>query len=126
MMEWNTDYFVPYVEEGKERGFWRKIEYPFCVACGELSQNYIQLPYGSDFDGMYLCSDCIRTFVDPAIRVRRGDDLQDGSNRDVPFFKNIMCQGCERMGAYDFMGDYLCLNCADVEWVSDGADDGDV
>lgn len=31
--------------------------------------------------------------------------------KDVPFDKNAKCDNCGRKGAFDFMGDYLCVNC---------------
>lgn len=32
--------------------------------------------------------------------------------RDVPYDPDLVCEGCNRVGAYDFMGDYLCDRCA--------------
>lgn len=34
-------------------------------------------------------------------------------NRDVPFDDEAKCDSCGQLGAYDFMGDYLCPNCAE-------------
>ena len=33
-------------------------------------------------------------------------------SRDVPFEENILCESCGKTGAYDFMGDFLCMECA--------------
>jgi len=33
--------------------------------------------------------------------------------REVPFKKTAICDECGETGAYDFMGDYLCQDCAD-------------
>ena len=33
-------------------------------------------------------------------------------NRDVPFDSMEICDICGKQGAYDFMGYYLCLDCA--------------
>ena len=32
--------------------------------------------------------------------------------RIVPFDKDAVCDVCGQVGAYDFMGDYLCGKCA--------------
>ncbi len=32
-------------------------------------------------------------------------------NRTIPFVTNVMCDFCGILGAYDFMGDYLCEKC---------------
>ncbi len=32
--------------------------------------------------------------------------------RDIPFKKDKVCDDCGKVGAYDFMGDYLCPECA--------------
>jgi len=32
-------------------------------------------------------------------------------SRDVPFDKDAICDGCGAKGAFDFMGDYLCVDC---------------
>lgn len=34
------------------------------------------------------------------------------SDRDVPFDPDAVCDICQRVGAYDFMGDLLCPECA--------------
>jgi hypothetical protein len=34
-------------------------------------------------------------------------------NRDVPFDKDEECDLCGEIGAYDFMGDYVCPACLD-------------
>ena len=31
--------------------------------------------------------------------------------RDVPFDEDATCDNCGAKGAYDFMGDFLCLKC---------------
>jgi uncharacterized Zn ribbon protein len=33
--------------------------------------------------------------------------------REVPFDETAHCEECGAHGAYDFMGDYLCPECAD-------------
>ena len=33
------------------------------------------------------------------------------TDRDVPFAPNTPCDNCGTMGAFDFMGDYLCMKC---------------
>jgi len=35
--------------------------------------------------------------------------------RDVPYNANLICDECGKRGAYDFMGDYLCPKCANIE-----------
>ena len=34
-------------------------------------------------------------------------------NREVKFDKNAICDNCGAIGAFDFMGDYLCEKCAE-------------
>lgn len=31
--------------------------------------------------------------------------------RDVPFKSNMKCDVCGTLGAFDFMGDYMCQTC---------------
>ena len=38
-----------------------------CIACGKQSEFTTKLPWGSQYDGDYLCGDCICAFVDPVI-----------------------------------------------------------
>ena len=33
------------------------------------------------------------------------------NDRTVPFELDLVCDNCGAMGAYDFMGDYLCPAC---------------
>jgi hypothetical protein len=33
--------------------------------------------------------------------------------REVPFYKDAICDGCGKVGAYDFMGDCFCPECCD-------------
>lgn len=33
-------------------------------------------------------------------------------SRDIPFDKNAKCDWCGAKGAFDFMGDFICPNCA--------------
>jgi len=33
-------------------------------------------------------------------------------SRDIPFDKDGVCDVCGKVGAYDFMGDCLCPECA--------------
>ena len=33
-------------------------------------------------------------------------------SREVPFFEDDICDVCGKQGAYDFMGDCLCPECA--------------
>jgi hypothetical protein len=33
--------------------------------------------------------------------------------REIPFNENETCDYCGAIGAYDFMGDFLCENCTD-------------
>ena len=33
-------------------------------------------------------------------------------DRDVPFDNDAVCDNCGKTGAYDFMGDLLCPECA--------------
>lgn len=40
--------------------------------------------------------------------------------KDIEFDPNALCDGCGCRGAYDFMGDYLCFDCANLVI---GADD---
>lgn len=35
-------------------------------------------------------------------------------SRDVPYDEEAVCDGCGIVGAYDFMGDILCVTCAEV------------
>lgn len=34
-------------------------------------------------------------------------------SRDVPFNQKASCDRCNAIGAYDFMGDYVCQACLD-------------
>lgn len=42
--------------------------------------------------------------------------------RDVPFEHDKKCDACGKLGAFDFMGDYLCGECFAKERETD--DDG--
>lgn len=33
-------------------------------------------------------------------------------DREVPYDKNLICDCCGKKGAFDFMGDYFCSDCA--------------
>ncbi len=58
------------VEELKftyQRGRWVWQLTPICIACGKPSDFVVRLPYPSKYDDDYLCGECVRTFVDPAI-----------------------------------------------------------
>ena len=33
-------------------------------------------------------------------------------SRDVPYFEDDICDVCGKVGAFDFMGDFLCPECA--------------
>jgi hypothetical protein len=35
-------------------------------------------------------------------------------SREVPFDESAICDECNAVGAYDFMGDILCEKCADL------------
>lgn len=35
------------------------------------------------------------------------------SGRTVPYDENAICDGCGRKGAFDFMGDLICPDCAE-------------
>ena len=35
------------------------------------------------------------------------------SDNNVPFEVDKKCDDCGKLGAFDFMGDYLCSECAD-------------
>jgi len=43
-------------------------------------------------------------------------------SRDVPFDKDAICDVCLRKGAYDFMGDLLCPECAEKAIPSEPCD----
>jgi hypothetical protein len=34
------------------------------------------------------------------------------SDRSIKFYKNMPCDNCGKTGAFDFMGDYYCTDCA--------------
>lgn len=34
-------------------------------------------------------------------------------SRDVPFDPRATCDECGHIGAYDFMGDFMCQECTD-------------
>ena len=34
-------------------------------------------------------------------------------SRDIPYDPELQCDNCGAIGAYDFMGEYLCENCID-------------
>jgi len=43
-------------------------------------------------------------------------EIKDGlrkMKRDIPFDPELPCDNCDEIGAYDFMGEYLCPRCAD-------------
>lgn len=42
------------------------------------------------------------------------------SGRDIPFDPEALCEECGVKGAYDFMGDVLCIHCASP--ITDGED----
>lgn len=33
-------------------------------------------------------------------------------SRDIDYEKDLVCDNCGKVGAYDFMGDYYCSDCA--------------
>ena len=33
-------------------------------------------------------------------------------SREVPYYPELVCDHCGTVGAFDFMGDYLCHECA--------------
>lgn len=33
-------------------------------------------------------------------------------SREIPFDKNAVCDSCGALGAFDYMGDYICPECA--------------
>jgi len=35
-------------------------------------------------------------------------------DREVPFSSNEKCDTCGKVGAYDFMGDFICENCLET------------
>ncbi len=43
-------------------------------------------------------------------------------NREVPFDEIAVCDDCDKVGAFDFMGDLLCPECA-REAIEDSVDD---
>ena len=51
-------------------------------------------------------------------------------SRDIPYDPELQCDNCDTIGAYDFMGDYLCENCMDFhveeEYVYDEDDEVDL
>jgi len=38
-------------------------------------------------------------------------DMMDFGGRWIPFDPDMRCDICNRLGAYDFMGDYICQEC---------------
>jgi hypothetical protein len=36
-------------------------------------------------------------------------------DREIEFEKDLKCDVCGKLGAYDFMGDYICQECIDKE-----------
>lgn len=40
-------------------------------------------------------------------------------NREVPWTEDAHCDVCGQLGAYDFMGDYICHKCIMLEKESD-------
>ena len=49
-------------------GQWIWEPYPVCVVCKKPSEITIVLPYGSDYDGEHLCSECTHRIIDPEIK----------------------------------------------------------
>lgn len=44
---------------------------------------------------------------------RKGGRLRDNSDsRTVPYDANTKCDGCGKIGAFDFMGDHYCVECS--------------
>ena len=39
------------------------------------------------------------------------------SDRYIPFDEDLVCDNCERQGAFDFMGDYVCAMCYDENYL---------
>jgi uncharacterized membrane protein len=33
-------------------------------------------------------------------------------SRDIPYDENATCDICGKKGAFDFMGDFICVECA--------------
>jgi len=50
--------------------------------------------------------------------------------RDILYDPELECDNCGAIGAYDFMGDYLCENCIGFEIEEEGdsffSDDDDI
>lgn len=44
-------------------------------------------------------------------------------SRIVPFDRSATCDSCSAIGAFDFMGDYLCAECARLVVEHDDTDD---
>jgi len=47
------------------------------------------------------------------------------SDREVPFDEDATCDGCGKIGAFDFMGDFYCPKCAEQAVESETDDDQD-
>ena len=52
----------------------------------------------------------------------QGSDNKMG-DRQVPFKKDAICDCCGKAGAFDFMGDLLCDECADIPAEGENAND---
>jgi len=36
-------------------------------------------------------------------------------SKDIRFYPEVQCDNCDAVGAFDFMGDYLCEKCIDFQ-----------
>lgn len=52
-------------------------------------------------------------------------DMMDDNDRTIPFEPDFRCDICNAIGAYDFMGDYICPKCLSesMPYVEDNDDD---
>ena len=41
----------------------------------------------------------------------KNKDMMDDDGRMIPFDPDLRCDICNCLGAYDFMGDYICSKC---------------
>ena len=54
-------------------GEWTFRPFPICIICRKTSEFGSSLGYGSKYDGEFICDECVRQFIDPAIDKARGE-----------------------------------------------------
>ncbi len=65
-----------------KHGNWYFKSYPTCLICGNPCPfETVSIGFGSEFDTGYLCAECTREYIDPAIKAAQQGVRRIGSRR---------------------------------------------